>query len=239
VIEGRRFDLAEIRAIKDTVDGATVNDVVLAVCGGALRRYLLAKHELPGVPMIAMAPISVRSSDEKGAMGNRISAMTISLGTHIEDPIGRLSAIHEAAVASKGMSNAVGAKLLTDYSQFIPSTTAAMAARLYVQLGLSERVNIPFNCVVTNVPGPQFPLYSAGAKLLAQYGLGPIFDGMGLIFPVFSYNGKLFLSVTSCREMMPDPEFFSECMQAAFDELKAAALVIPEAADASLAGGTP
>ena len=137
------------------------------------------------------------------------------------------------------MSNAVGAKLLTDYSQFIPSTTAAMAARLYVQLGLSERVNIPFNCVVTNVPGPQFPLYSAGAKLLAQYGLGPIFDGMGLIFPVFSYNGKLFLSVTSCREMMPDPEFFSECMQAAFDELKAAALVIPEAADASLAGGTP
>lgn len=239
VIEGRRFDLAEIRAIKDTVDGATVNDVVLAVCGGALRRYLLAKHELPGVHMIAMAPISVRSSDEKGAMGNRISAMTISLGTHIEDPIGRLSAIHEAAVASKGMSNAVGAKLLTDYSQFIPSTTAAMAARLYVQLGLSERVNIPFNCVVTNVPGPQFPLYSAGAKLLAQYGLGPIFDGMGLIFPVFSYNGKLFLSVTSCREMMPDPEFFSECMQAAFDELKAAALVIPEAADASLAGGTP
>jgi WS/DGAT/MGAT family acyltransferase len=239
VIEGRRFDLAEIRAIKDTVDGATVNDVVLAVCGGALRRYLLAKHELPGVPMIAMAPISVRGSDEKGAMGNRISAMTVSLGTHIEDPIERLGAIHEAAAASKGMSNAVGAKLLTDYSQFIPSTTAAMAARLYVQLGLSERVNIPFNCVVTNVPGPQFPLYSAGAKLLAQYGLGPIFDGMGLMFPVFSYNGKLFLSVTSCREMMPDPEFFSECMQAAFDELKAAALVVPEAADASLASGTP
>ncbi len=239
VVEGRRFDLSEVRAIKDTLDGATVNDVVLAICGGALRLYLLAKHELPGVPMVAMAPISVRSSDEKGAMGNRISAMTVPLGTHIEDPIERLGAIHEASVASKGMSNAVGAKLLTDYSQFIPSTTAAMAARLYVQLGLSERVNVPFNCVVTNVPGPQFPLYSAGAKLLAQYGLGPIFDGMGLIFPVFSYDGKLFVSVTSCREMMPDPEFFSECMQAAFDELKAAALVVPEADVPSPAQGSP
>ena len=238
VIEGRRFDLSEVRAIKETLEGATVNDVVLAICGGALRRYLLAKHELPGVPMTAMAPISVRSTDEKGAMGNRISAMTVSLGTDIEDPIERLRAIHEASASSKGMSNAVGAKLLTDYSQFIPSTTAAMAARLYVQLGLSERVNIPFNCVVTNVPGPQFPLYSAGAKLLAQYGLGPIFDGMGLIFPVFSYNGKIFVSVTSCREMMPDPEFFSDCMQAAFDELKTAALVVPKAEATTQAGGS-
>ena len=103
---------------------------------------------------------------------------------------------------------------------------------------MSERVNIPFNCVVTNVPGPQFPLYSAGAKLLAQYGLGPIFDGMGLIFPVFSYNGKIFVSVTSCREMMPDPEFFSDCMQAAFDELKTAALVVPKAEATTQAGGS-
>ena len=229
VIEGRRFDLGEVRAIKNVIDGATVNDVILSVCGGALRKYLDAKNELPAEPLIAMAPVSVRSADEKGDMGNRVAAMTVALGTHLEDPVERLQAVHNAATSSKEVTNAVGAKLMTDYSQFIPSTTAALAARLYTQWGMGDRVNIPFNCVITNVPGPQFPLFNTGATLLAQYGLGPIFDGMGLIFPVLSYDGKIFVSVTSCREMLPDPEFFSECLQDSFDELKAATIVVPEA----------
>jgi len=235
VVEGRRFDLAEVRAIKNVVAGATVNDVILTVCGGALRKYLQAKHELPDAPLIAMAPISVRSTNEKGELGNRVAAMTVALGTHIDDPLERLQAVNHSARSSKAVTNAVGAKLMTDYSQFIPSTTAALAARLYVQWGLGERLNIPFNCVITNVPGPQFPLYSSGAKLLAQYGLGPIFDGMGLIFPVVSYNGKIFVSVTSCREMLPDPEFFSVCLQESFDELKNAAIIVPEPAIAASA----
>ena len=87
------------------------------------------------------------------------------------------------------MTKAVGAKLMTDYGQFIPSTTAALAARLYTQLGLAERTAPPFNCIVTNVPGPQVPLYSAGARLVTQFGLAPIFDGVGLIIAVFSYCG--------------------------------------------------
>lgn len=222
VIESRQFDLQEVRAIKKQVSGATVNDVVLAVCGGALRKYLDSKLELPDEPLVAMAPISVRSAEGKGAMGNQISAMTVALGTHIADPLERLDAIHHSAAASKEMNNAIGARLLTDYSQFIPSTTAALAARVYTQMGLSNQMNIPFNCIITNVPGPQVPLYSAGARLVTQHGLGPIFDGMGLIMPVFSYCGHINISFTSCREMVPDPEFFAQCIQDSFDELKAA-----------------
>ena len=233
-VEGRSFDLKEMRAIKSSVPGATINDVVLAVCGGALRAYLTAKNELPQESMVAMAPISVRSTDQRAAMGNQVAAMNVAIGTHIADPIERLNAVHADATASKEMTQAVGAKLMTDYSQFIPSTTAALAARLYTNLGMANRTNPAFNCVITNVPGPQVPLYCAGAKMVAHYGLGPLFDGMGLIFPVVSYCGRITISATSCREMLPDPEFFADCIQGAYDELKAATL-----GRMSQAAGTP
>ena len=222
VVEGRRYDLQEIRAIKNAVPGATVNDAVLTIVGGALRSYLEEKLELPDTSMIAMAPISVRGEEGKGAMGNQVAAMTVALGTHIADPLERLTSVHDSTVSSKAMTKAVGAKLMTDYSQFIPSTTAALATRLYTEYGLADRMNMPFNCVVTNVPGPQFPLYSAGAQLVTQFGLGPIFDGMGLIFPVLSYCGFITISLTSCREMMPDPEFFGRCLDESFEALKEA-----------------
>ena len=222
VLEGRRFDLQEVRAMKNAVPDATVNDTVLTIVGGTLRRYLTEKLELPDDSMIAMAPISVRSEDQKNTMGNRVAAMTVALGTDIADPLERLKSVHDNAAASKAMTKAVGAKLMTDYSQFIPSTTAALAARLYMEYGLADRMNVPFNCVVTNVPGPQFPLYSAGARMVTQFGLGPIYDGMGLIFPVLSYCGYIMISVTSCREMMPDPGFFGRCLDDSYQELKEA-----------------
>jgi len=222
VVEARQFALQDVRAIKSCVAGATVNDVVLAICGGALRRYLEAKRELPDQSLVAMAPVSVRGAGEHGALGNQVSAMTVMLGTQVADPLERLAAVQASSASSKALSNAVGAKLLTDYSQFIPSTTAAMAARLYTQLGLGNQVNLPFNCVVTNVPGPQVPLYSAGARLITQYGLGPVYDGMGLMFPVFSYCGHINIAVNACREMVPDPDFFADCLQGSFDDLKSA-----------------
>jgi diacylglycerol O-acyltransferase len=224
VIEGRSFDLKEVRAIKNAVPGATVNDVVLTVCGGALRRYLESKNELPTQPMIAMAPISVRAPSGRGALGNQVAAMNVAIGTHIADPVERLTAVHADAASSKEMTSAIGAKLMTDYTQFIPSTTAALASRLYTRLGMANTTNPPFNCVITNVPGPQVPLYCAGAKMVAHYGMGPVFDGMGLIFPVVSYCGRITISVTSCREMMPDPEFFARCLEDSYAALRDATL---------------
>ncbi|XOV87539.1 MAG: wax ester/triacylglycerol synthase family O-acyltransferase [Pseudomonadota bacterium] len=223
VVEGRSFELAQVKQVKAAVADATVNDAVLAICGGALRKYLSAKDELPTQSLVAMAPVSVRPTGDKHALGNQVAAMTVAIGTDISDPLARLAAVHEAAMGSKEMTNAVGAKLMTDFSQFIPSTTAAMASRLYTELGLAEAVGPAFNCVITNVPGPQFPLYSAGARLVTQYGLGPIFDGMGIIFPVFSYCGQITVSFNACRDMVPDPGFFAECIEASFNELLAAA----------------
>lgn len=221
VFEGKTFQLDDIKRIKSMVPGATVNDAILAIVGGGLRKYLAAHDEVPKGSMVAMAPISVREAEGKNQMGNQVAAMTVALGTDIEDPAERLAAVYKASSTSKAMTNAVGAKLMTDFSQFIPSTTAAMATRLYTELGLSEAMGPAFNCVVTNVPGPQFALYSAGARMVTHYGLGPIFDGMGLIFPVFSYCGTITVSFTSCREMVPNPEAFAECLQEAHDELVA------------------
>ena len=227
VFEGRRFDLSEIRAMKNSVENATVNDVVVTICGGALRKYLESKRELPDSSLVAMAPISVRPDSQKNTAGNQVSGMLLPVRSDIADAKERLVAVHEATTHSKELTNAVGARLMTDYTQFIPSSTAGLAARLYTRWGLANAITPMFNCVITNVPGPQVPLYSVGARLVGHFGLGPILDGMGLIMPVFSYCGGISISITSCRDMVPDPEFFAQCIQESFDELKAATLDAP------------
>ncbi|HMM15290.1 MAG TPA: wax ester/triacylglycerol synthase family O-acyltransferase [Parvibaculum sp.] len=222
VFDGRSFRLNDIRAIKNAVEGATVNDAVIAIIGGALRKYLEAKNELPKQSLIAMAPISVRSPDQKKSAGNQVSAMSVAVRSDIADPLERLVAVFESTTNSKEMTNAIGASTLTDYSQFIPSTVAGLAARLYTNLGIANRITPIFNTVITNIPGPQIPLYMTGARLVTQFGLGPILDGMGIIHPVFSYCGEITISFTSCREMLPDPAFYAACIEESFGELLAA-----------------
>jgi diacylglycerol O-acyltransferase / wax synthase len=224
VLDGRSFDLETIRAMKKAVKGATVNDVVLAICGGSLRKYLQDKRELPSESLLAMAPISVRTKAQRGTGGNQVSAMIVPLHTEIHHPLERLNAVHEGAVQSKALTQAVGARLLTDYGQFIPSALAGSAARLYSRFGLANSANPFFNTVVTNVPGPQQPLYFCGARMVTTYGMGPIGDGLGLIHGVFSYCGQITIAATSCRKQMPDPAFYAKCLQDSFDEMKVATL---------------
>lgn len=223
VFDAAAFKLADIRAIKDAVPGATVNDVILAIVGGGLRGYLEAKGELPKDTLTAMAPISVRGEGEKAALGNLVSAMVVGLGTHIADPLERLRFVHSEAANSKAMTGAVGARTLTDYSQLIPSGLAGLAARLYTRVGAANAHAPVFNCVVTNVPGSRIPLYFGGAKMVAMYGTGPVFDGMGLINTIYSYTDTIAISFTSDRAMMPDPELYASALTAAFEALKAAA----------------
>ncbi len=222
VIEGRVFDLGTIREIKSRHAGATVNDVVLSIVGGGMRNYLREKNELPGDSLVAMAPVSVRSKNEKTDMGNQVTAMSVSLGTHVSDPAARLEWVHDAAENSKALTNAIGARQLADYSKFMPSMWTGLAARLYTQLSLANRTTPMFNAVVTNVPGPQVPLYSHGARMVHQYGTGPIYDGAGIIHPVLSYNGEITISFTSCRNILPDPEHYADCLEESFEELRAA-----------------
>jgi diacylglycerol O-acyltransferase len=224
VFNAARFSLAEVKAIKNAVPGATVNDVAIAIVGGALRAYLEAKEELPDVSLVAMAPINVRDASEKGTGGNIVSAMAVQVRSDIADARERLLAVHQGTVDAKAYSNAVGAKAMTDYTQFIPSTLTAQAARLASSWGLMNKMKPQYNCVITNVPGPQVPLYNTGARMLSNFGTGPVLDGVGLFQVIGSYCGEFTISATACRVMMPDPEFYRECLQNSFDDLKQATL---------------
>ncbi|MCP3983527.1 MAG: wax ester/triacylglycerol synthase family O-acyltransferase [bacterium] len=224
VVEGRNFSLQDIRDIRKRIPGATVNDVILTVCGGALRKYLEFHRELPDEPLVAMAPISVRSDDETGTAGNRISAMSVTLYSDEADPLERLRKVQRGTKASKKTAEAIGAQTMTDVAQFMPGMLTGLAARLYTRLGLANAIKPFCNTVITNVPGPQIPLYFTGARMCALYGMGPVLDGMGIIHPVFSCSGRISISVTACRKMLPDPGFYADCIRASFDDLLEKAL---------------
>jgi WS/DGAT/MGAT family acyltransferase len=223
VFEGRDFALDDIRTIRRAVPGSTVNDVVLAICGGAIRRYLLHRGALPESSLIATAPVNVRTDTEAGSGGNQVSAMFVAIRTDIPGALDRLVAVHEHTREAKELVNAYGARLMTDINKHIPAATLALAGRLATQLGLGSVMSPVCNCVITNVPGPQVPLYMNGARLVTQYGLGPVTDAIGLFITVLSYNGHVTISFASCREMVPDPGYFAACFQESFDEMLAAA----------------
>jgi WS/DGAT/MGAT family acyltransferase len=216
-----------VQVIRDSIPGATVNDVILTIVGGALRRRLDEQNELPTDPVVAMAPISIRSAGDSAASGeaagNRVSMMAVGLGTDIEDPLERLAAVHQIARFSKKSSSDAGSNTLLDVANVIPSAVGEITARAYRALGLSSLHPAFFSCVVTNVPGPREPLFLAGSRMVACYGLGPIFDGVGLIHPVLSYDGGITISFTSCPEMLPDPARYEAFLQESFEELVAAA----------------
>lgn len=222
VWDGVELDLGAVRAIKSHVAGATVNDAIISIVAGALRLYLDDKDELPDESLITMAPISVRSDDQAGTGGNKISAMFTPMRTDIADPLDRIEAIHEGSVNSKQMSDAVGASVMADVSQVLPGTLVGLAARALTPLTFSGRMMTIANCIVTNVPGPQLPLYMFGAKLHSMYGVGQLYEGMGLIHPIFSYNGKITISFSCCRAMMPDPAFYATCIRASYEAHKEA-----------------
>lgn len=222
VVEGRAFDLKDIKALRELSPGAKVNDVFLAIIGGALRQYLSAKNDLPAESMTAMAPISVRSEGEKNSMGNQVSAMLVPLGSHIADPAERLRYVHAQTGKSKAMTEAIGARQMTEMSKVSPALFMALGARLYTSLGIADVMKPVMNTVVTNVPGPPVPIYSAGAKLLHMQGLLCLTDGMGVGHVVQSYCTQATVGFTADRKLMPDPEFYAQCIQDSFNALMAA-----------------
>ncbi len=223
MFDGARFPLAGFKQMRQAVSGATINDVVLAVCAGGLRKYLVAHDELPDEPLVAWVPINARrpgSSDE--APGNNITAMTTSIHTDVEDPIERLAAIRETTQATKEAKSGISARLMTDLSRHVPSATQALAGRLVSRVGTGPRV---CNLFISNVPGPQVPMYMNGALQITNFGMAPLNNGMGLFIATPSYNGEMTFGVTSTREIMPDIAFFVSCLRDSFEELLGAASV--------------
>ncbi len=207
--------------------GVTVNDVVLAMCGGALRRYLSELDELPAQPLLAMVPVSVRTEDQKSTGGNQVSAMIATLATDEADPVARLRTIHDAMIVAKRDHKAIPADLLQDFAQFATPALAARAARVVAGARVADRVNVPFNVTVSNIPGPNFPLYAAGARMVGCYPVSTIADGIGLNITVMSYLGELDFGVVACREMLPEPARLVEHLRDSLDELHKAAKALP------------
>jgi WS/DGAT/MGAT family acyltransferase len=219
------LDIHRVKALRKVVDGATLNDVILAICGGALRRYLLEKGELPDKPLVAMVPVSTRTAAEKNAMGNQVSAMYVQMASDVEDPIERLEKIQKDTMVGKLYQDAIDAKTLMRYAELIPFGLAGVAARFYSKAAIAKHHSPLFNVIITNVPGPQIPLFLAGHKLVVNMGTAPIFDGMGLIITICSYNGTLSISPTSSTNLMPDLDVFTRYIRDSANELELAVQV--------------
>lgn len=214
--------LDRILALKKIM-GTTMNDVMLAICAGALRRYLLEKDKLPNRPLVAMMPISTRV-DGDPEHGNQITPILVQIATNIEDPIERLEVIHENTSRGKNYHGAVGAKTLSNMAEAVPFGIANQAARLYSRFHVSEMHNPAMNVTITNVPGPNIPLYMNGHQVLSVMGMAPIIDGMGLIITILSYNGLVTVSPTSDANSMPDIDLFTQYIRESANELEAAIL---------------
>ncbi|MBA2625868.1 MAG: wax ester/triacylglycerol synthase family O-acyltransferase, partial [Acidimicrobiia bacterium] len=220
----RSFGMAEItlddvKAVRKGL-GGTVNDVVLAVCAGALREYFDDKDEHPDRPLVAMCPISIRSQDQRGAMGNQVSSMLVSLATDVDDPVERLRLIQAGTKESKEQAGAIGADTLTDWVEFAAPAVAARAARLYSRTQAASRMRPAFNVTISNVPGPQVPLYMGGSKLVAWYPMGPIGEGLGLNMTVMSYLGVVYFGLVACPESVPNVQSLANHVTDALEDLK-------------------
>lgn len=238
-IGGRRrvafaaIGLPDVRRLKDHA-GTTVNDVVLAVAAGALRRYLLAGDELPDRPLVSVVPVSVAPEVAPRRGTNKLSAMFVPLPTQEADPMARLRAVHEATRGAKEEHRALGARALQDWSQHATPAVFALAARLYTGSHLAERHRPIANLVISNVPGPRFPLYLGGAELLAGFPLGPVMDGMGLNITIMSYREILYWGLVGCARAVPRIGDLAAAVPAALGELLSAAGLEPEPVDLPL-----
>lgn len=213
-----RVSLTDVKRIKDEV-GCTVNDVILGLMGGTLRRYLEAHDALPDAPLIAVCPVSVRRDDETGQANNKVSAMFTSLATDVDDPIERLRVIHEVTVGAKQDHDLLGASLLQDWAEHAAPTTFALAARLYSGMHLGDRHRPIHNVVISNVPGPPFPLYFAGARLESALPMGPVMEGAGLNITVLSYIDHVDIGFVACRDLVSDIWELPAHAEAAMTEL--------------------
>jgi diacylglycerol O-acyltransferase len=198
----RSVDLDTVKAVKKAF-GVSVNDVVMAMCAGALRRWLIDHDALPGQPLVAMIPVSVRDPASQGALGNRVSAMLAPLPTNVTDPGPRLQIVHSATQAAKAQQAEIPQGLVDQISDFAVPALTARAARVVFATGLLHRLP-PFNVTISNVPGPNVPVYMCGARLVAHYPMSVVTDGQGLNITLVGYLGQLHFGLVSSRELIPD-----------------------------------
>ncbi len=220
--------LDDVKHVKNTF-GVKVNDVVIAVVSGALRRYLAARDELPDRSLIAAVPVSVHDTSAERAGTTKVSVMFSSLASDITDPADRLLTIAAINEGAKADHELVGAHLLQDWAEHAAPNTFSLAARVYSSLRVAEHHPVVHNLILSNVPGPPIPLYFAGGRLTALYPLGPIMDGAGLNVTVLSNLDQIGFGFISCRELMPQLWDLADAVVPALAELVEAADAVPGA----------
>ncbi len=218
MFDAQTFRLKDVKSIRQLAPGSTLNDVMLSVVGGAMRHYLDHYNELPETSVTTMAPISVRDDSEKNTMGNQVAAMFVPLGSHIPAVGERLKYVTEETQKAKAFTGAMGARQMTEMAKLTPAPVMNLGSRIFTRFKLADRMKPFINTVVTNVPGPPVPIYSAGAKLVAMNGMLCLVDGVRLGHIVHSYVGEVTLSFTACRNAIPDPDFYSQCIRRSFDD---------------------
>ncbi len=217
------LSLDKVKEIKNAVEGVTVNDVVITLCGGALRRYLEDRGELPSSSLVASVPVSVRGKSKKQGGSNKVSTIFSRLGTDIADPLERLAEVSRGNTNAKEHHQAIPADTLQDWAEFAAPRTFGLAVRMVSSLRLADTGPVIHNLVISNVPGPPVPLYFIGARIEGLYPLGPIFHGAGLNITVMSSDGKVHVGVIACRELVPQPWKLTERFPEELDALHAAA----------------
>lgn len=210
--------LPQTKAVKNAF-GTTLNDVILALCAGSLRTYLDRRDEHPTAPLVAMVPISVRTPEQNGDMGNQVTSALTSLATDIDDPVERLLAISAEMRQVKSQQELIGATTLQDWAEFAAPAVFGRAARLYSRTKMANRHRPIFNLTISNVPGPPFPLYLAGGRMVHNYPMGPIYDGGGLNITVMSYLDNLDFGIMACPDLVDDVWTLADGLRDSLDEL--------------------
>jgi diacylglycerol O-acyltransferase len=216
------LSLADLRNVARAF-GSTTNDVVLAVTAGGLQKLFAERGEEPETSLVALVPVSVRTPGEQVALGNRVSGLLVSLATGVADPVARLGHIRDGMLVAKEQHGASGSELFASWAEVVFPAVATRISRLVTNLRLFDHMAPPFNLIVSNVPGPGFPLYLAGARMQSIYPLGPIVEGIGLNVTVFSYLDTVHLGVLACWDLVPDVAVLALGMKEALAELVAEA----------------
>jgi diacylglycerol O-acyltransferase / wax synthase len=212
--------LEELTAIR-LAAGTTLNDVYLAVCGGALRSYLSDRGELPDRPLVASVPVST-DPDVARMSGNRVDTLYVAIGTDIGDPLLRLRKIHEGMEASKEVRGLLGHDVLAQRADFVPPQIYRSTVRMWSRSHIADRVNPPLNVVLSNVAGPRDRIFFGPIELEALYSVGPILEGIGLNITAWSYAGALGVSLLACPVSVPDPWSIIGAMHDSLDQLRIA-----------------